>query len=111
MSKMRTALLIATALFAFGCAKEQPVAAKPLKDPKEVTGVVKEGMTMDEVKQACGAPGGEFATGAPNADTFWTYDIPAEKPETRVQIFFLKGKVVSTAEIPFQQTPTEPSRG
>lgn len=109
---MRPVLLVAIAFLAMGCAKETtPVAPTTLKTADEVNKVVQKGMTMDEVKKAAGGPSGEFKTGAPNADVMWTYDVPVEKPEARVQVFFQNEKVVELATIPFSAGPTEPSRG
>jgi hypothetical protein len=111
MRKMRTALLALAALLAIGCAKEEPIGPTTLKSAEEVNKVVQKGMTMEEVKKAAGKPSGVFGTGAPNADTMWTYDVPVEKPEARVQVFFLNGKVVEKATIPFSTTPTSPTMG
>ncbi len=107
---MRSAFLV-VALLTLGCAKKDvAVPPKPLKTPEEVTGVVKEGWSEEQVLEACGGPKERFPMDAPNADTKWIYDIPADKPTHRVQVFFKQGRLTTTATIPFSDAPSGPSR-
>lgn len=101
MGGMRPLALVLLVL-ALGCAKKESVVpAKDLTQASEITEVVKEGWSHDQVLDACGAPKDKVVNQAPNVDEIWSYDVPTKSPTQRVQVFFLKGSVVSTTVIPF----------